>query len=71
MSLRALMPRFDEVMAGSGSLTDAFERLGALGPQLADQPVDPHVIPEPTTVAPDDDCSRPRRLRLPIGSPLA
>jgi CBS domain-containing protein len=53
--IRAVMPRFDEIVASSGSLAEAFELFVAGGKDLAGQPVDRLVIRDPITVSPDDD----------------
>lgn len=51
--LRALMPRFDEVVTAGGSTDHAFDLFEANGRFLADQPVS-RVVLDPIRLAPSD-----------------
>jgi len=53
--LRTLLPRFEEVVSGGGSLEEAFELFLRNGRFLADQPIGRIVIKETITSSPDDD----------------
>lgn len=52
--IRAVMPRFDDVVESSGTLAGAFELFVAVGRDLADQPSDRLVIRDAITVSPGD-----------------
>src|SRR5689334_3156653 len=53
--MRAALRRFDEVVAGGGSVTEAFDLFLLNGKDLAGQPIDRVVIREPIEIHPDDD----------------
>jgi CBS domain-containing protein len=53
--VRAIMPRFDELMGSGGSLTEAFTILGEHGREIAGKPIDELVIRDPITFLPDDE----------------
>jgi CBS domain-containing protein len=53
--IRAALPKFDEVVAGGGSVAEAFELFLLNGKDLAGQPIDRVVIREPIEIHPDDD----------------
>lgn len=53
--LRALIPDYDEVAAGGGSMLDAFRLFIEGGRDLATQPISRLIIRHPITVTPEDD----------------
>ena len=53
--IRAALPRYEEILQGGGNLTEAFEVFVDKGSALADKPIEPLVIKEALTVAPQDD----------------
>ncbi|HEX9092946.1 MAG TPA: CBS domain-containing protein [Coriobacteriia bacterium] len=53
--VRAIMPRFEELMASSGSLMESFVILGEHGREMAGQPIDGLVIRNPITFGPCDE----------------
>lgn len=53
--IRAALPKFDEVVASGGSVTEAFELFVRNGKDLAGQPIDRAVIRAPIEIHPDDD----------------
>jgi CBS domain-containing protein len=53
--IRAALPRYDEILAGGGNLTEAFEVFAEKGSALADKPIDPLIIKDALTVASQDD----------------
>jgi CBS domain-containing protein len=56
--IRAVLPRYEELMAGGGSMSEAFEEFVDKGKSLADGPIEPLVIKTPITVAPSDPVLR-------------
>jgi CBS domain-containing protein len=53
--IRAALPRYEEILQGGGNLTEAFEVFVDKGSALADKPIEPLVIKEALTFAPQDD----------------
>jgi CBS domain-containing protein len=53
--VRAVMPRFDELMGSGERLTEAFRTLGEHGREMAGGPIDALVIRQPITFGPDDE----------------
>jgi CBS domain-containing protein len=53
--VRAIMPRFEELMASTGSLLESFTLLGEHGREMAGKPIDDLVIRHPITFGPDDE----------------
>lgn len=56
--LRAIVPKFEELMASSGGLSEAFAVLVEHGREYAHRVIDPFVIREPITVSPDAEATR-------------
>ncbi len=56
--VRAMLPRFDDVTAGGGTLADAFRLFLERGRTLADRPVDPLVVRDAATVCSTDELAR-------------
>jgi len=52
--IRAVLPRFEEIMATTGSLGEALEVFVDKGKSLAVQPIDELVIRSPLVMRPDD-----------------
>jgi CBS domain-containing protein len=53
--LRHTLPKFDQVVASSATLTEAFQMFLASGEDLANQPIDRAVIRTPILLGPDDE----------------
>ena len=53
--IRAALPRYEEILQGGGNLTEAFEVFVDKGSALAEKPIEPLVIKEALTFAPQDD----------------
>jgi CBS domain-containing protein len=53
--IRAVLPRYDEILQGGGNLTEAFEVFADKGSALADKPIEPLVIKDALTVASQDE----------------
>jgi CBS domain-containing protein len=53
--IRAALPRYEEILQGGGNLTEAFEVFVDKGSALADKPIEPLIIKEALTFAPQDD----------------
>ncbi|MEU8001879.1 CBS domain-containing protein [Catellatospora sp. NPDC049111] len=56
--VRAMLPGFDDVTAGGGTLADAFRIFLERGRSLADRPIDPLVVRDTATVSPGDELAR-------------
>ncbi|WP_244872453.1 HPP family protein [Catellatospora sp. TT07R-123] len=56
--VRAMLPGFDDVTAGGGTLADAFQLFLERGRSLADRPVDPLVVRDAATVRSTDELAR-------------
>ncbi len=52
--IRAMLPKFDEIIDAGGSLNDAFEFFVRKGRELARYPIAPLIIKEPITMRPTD-----------------
>lgn len=52
--LRAVFPKFDQIIEVGGSLVEAFRMFLDNGRELAERPVGPLIIRDPITVGPDD-----------------
>jgi CBS domain-containing protein len=52
--LRAVFPKFDQIIEVGGSLVEAFRMFLDNGRDLAERPVGPLIIRDPITVGPDD-----------------
>jgi CBS domain-containing protein len=53
--IRAALPRYEEILAGGGNLTEAFEVFVDKGSALAEKPIEPLVIKDALTFAPQDE----------------
>jgi CBS domain-containing protein len=53
--IRAALPRYEEILQGGGNLTEAFEVFVDKGSALADKPIEPLVIKDALTFAPQDE----------------
>jgi CBS domain-containing protein len=53
--IRAIMPKFEDLMFSSGTFVDRFDEFVAQGKATKDDPIDDLVIRKPLTYAPDDD----------------
>ncbi|GAB1817843.1 CBS domain-containing protein [Herbidospora sp. RD11066] len=56
--VKAMLPGFDDVTAGGGTLSDAFRLFLEKGRTLAERVIDPLVVRDPATVGPADDLAR-------------
>lgn len=56
--VRAMLPSFDDVTSGGGTLTDAFRLFLDKGRALADRVIDPLVVRDAATVRPGDELAR-------------
>ncbi|WP_062433192.1 CBS domain-containing protein [Herbidospora daliensis] len=56
--VRAMLPGFDDVTAGGGTLADAFRLFLEKGRALADRVIDPLVVRDTATVSPADELAR-------------
>lgn len=55
--IRAVLPDFDEIAAGGGTLDAAFGAFVRKGGDIADLPIAPLVITDPITMRPDDEAA--------------
>jgi CBS domain-containing protein len=53
--IRAILPRFEELMESGGSLTEAFRVFADHGREHAERPIGPLVIKSPVIVRPEDE----------------
>jgi CBS domain-containing protein len=53
--IRAVMPKFEDLMFSSGTFVDRFDEFVQKGKENKDAPIDELVIRKPLTYAPDDD----------------
>ena len=65
--VRAMLPGFDDVAAGGGTLADAFRIFLDRGRELADRSIDPLVVMEPATVRSADELARAAIVMLDRG----
>ena len=56
--IRAILPRFDDVLQAGGTLNDAFAFLVQKGHDLANRPIDPLIIHNSITVRTTDDIAQ-------------
>jgi CBS domain-containing protein len=56
--IRAVLPRYEELMGGGESLSSAFETFLEKGKELANEPIEKLVIKSPFTVSPTDPVLR-------------
>ena len=65
--VRALLPRFEDVTAAGGSLTDAFALFLERGREVADRSIDPLVTRDAVTVRTTDELARAAVVMLDRG----
>ncbi len=65
--VRAMLPGFDDVTAGGGTLTDAFRVFLERGRALADRLVDPLVVRDAATVRSTDELARAAVAMIDLG----
>ena len=53
--IRAVLPRYDEILQGGGNLTEAFDIFVDKGSALAEKPIEPLVIKDALTFSPQED----------------
>jgi CBS domain-containing protein len=53
--IRAVLPRYDEILQGGGNLTEAFDIFVDKGSALAEKPIEPLVIKDALTFTPQED----------------
>lgn len=52
--IRAIMPTFEELMGGGGNLSEGFEIFVENGQEMADNPIEKHIIKHPIAMDPTD-----------------
>jgi CBS domain-containing protein len=53
--IRAVLPRYDEILQGGGNLTEAFDIFVDKGSALAEKPIEPLVIKDALSFEPKED----------------